>query len=153
VYCDLAFQPGFIEQKDQIGMRIHVFEPFVGAHPGIHPVSNSDGAPCSLNLLQFAENFAPFVNIQSMPTSQYWEKWTEVDLGVTPWTHRPLGTMVPNLAYIADASGKPMDLWIEDIPFRETRGYVKNVMAFAQVYGQLLGEPAPMLRVNEASVP
>ena len=54
------------------------------------------------------------VNIQTMPTSQYWEKWTEVDLGVTPWTHRPLGTMVPNLAYIADADGKP-------VPWNETR--------------------------------
>jgi peptide/nickel transport system substrate-binding protein len=48
------------------------------------------------------------INIQTMPTSQYWEKWTEVDLGITPWTHRPLGTMVLNLAYIADVEGKPV---------------------------------------------
>jgi peptide/nickel transport system substrate-binding protein len=54
------------------------------------------------------------INIQTMPTSQYWEKWTEVDLGVTPWTHRPLGTMVPNLAYIADDQGKP-------VPWNESR--------------------------------
>ncbi|MGD2271623.1 MAG: ABC transporter substrate-binding protein [Desulfobacterales bacterium] len=54
------------------------------------------------------------INIQTMPTSRYWEKWTEVDLGVTPWTHRPLGTMVPNLAYIADDEGKP-------VPWNETR--------------------------------
>jgi peptide/nickel transport system substrate-binding protein len=54
------------------------------------------------------------INIQTMPTSQYWEKWTEVDLGVTPWTHRPLGTMVLNLAYIADDEGKP-------VPWNETR--------------------------------
>jgi peptide/nickel transport system substrate-binding protein len=48
------------------------------------------------------------INIQTMPNSQYWEKWTEVDLGITPWTHRPLGTMVLNLAYIGDAEGKPV---------------------------------------------
>ncbi|MBW2121573.1 MAG: ABC transporter substrate-binding protein, partial [Deltaproteobacteria bacterium] len=54
------------------------------------------------------------IHIQTMPTSQYWEKWTEVDLGITPWTHRPLGTMVLNLAYIADDSGKP-------VPWNETR--------------------------------
>lgn len=48
------------------------------------------------------------INIQTMPTSQYWEKWTEVDLGITPWTHRPLGTMILNLAYTADADGKPV---------------------------------------------
>jgi soluble lytic murein transglycosylase len=46
-----------------------------------------------------------------------------------------------------------MDIWIENIPFRETRNYVKNVLAFAQVYGQLLGEPTPMLHAHEAAVP
>jgi len=54
------------------------------------------------------------VNIKTMPTSQYWEKWTEVDFGITPWMHRPIGTMVLNLAYIADAEGKP-------VPWNETR--------------------------------
>jgi len=48
------------------------------------------------------------INIQTMPNSQYWEKWTEVDLGITPWTHRPLGTMVLNLAYRGDENGKPV---------------------------------------------
>jgi peptide/nickel transport system substrate-binding protein len=54
------------------------------------------------------------VNIKTMPTSQYWEKWTEVDFGITPWMHRPIGTMVLNLAYIADEAGKP-------VPWNETR--------------------------------
>jgi peptide/nickel transport system substrate-binding protein len=48
------------------------------------------------------------IHIKTMPTSQYWEKWTEVPLGITPWTHRPLGTMILNLAYIADSEGKPV---------------------------------------------
>ena len=65
------------------------------------------------------------VNIQTMPTSQYWEKWTEVDLGVTPWTHRPLGTMVPNLAYIADDDGKP-------VPWNETRWVDKEFSALLE---------------------
>lgn len=62
------------------------------------------------------------MNIQTMPTSQYWEKWTEVDLGVTPWTHRPLGTMVPNLAYVADDKGDP-------VPWNETRWVDKEFSA------------------------
>ena len=69
------------------------------------------------------------VTIQTMPTSQYWEKWTEVDLGVTPWTHRPLGTMVPNLAYIADAEGKP-------VPWNETRWVDKE---FTELLNQASG--------------
>jgi len=47
------------------------------------------------------------INIVSMPNSQYWEKWTEVDLGITTWAHRPIGTMVLNLAYVGDENGKP----------------------------------------------
>lgn len=60
-------------------------------------VLKEDAAPAGINL-----------NINTMPNSQYWEQWTEVSLGVTPWTHRPLGTMVLNLAYIADAEGNPV---------------------------------------------
>jgi peptide/nickel transport system substrate-binding protein len=44
----------------------------------------------------------------------YWDRWTEVPLGITSWTHRPLGIMVLPLAYIADSNGDP-------IPWNETR--------------------------------
>jgi peptide/nickel transport system substrate-binding protein len=54
------------------------------------------------------------ITLNTMPNSQYWELWTEVDLGITPWTHRPLGTMVLNLAYVCDAEGEP-------VPWNETR--------------------------------
>ncbi|MCB0194028.1 MAG: ABC transporter substrate-binding protein [Anaerolineae bacterium] len=37
--------------------------------------------------------------------SGYWDRWTEVDLGITSWTHRPLDTMVLPLAYIQEAIG------------------------------------------------
>ena len=38
----------------------------------------------------------------------YWDRWTEVDFGITSWTHRPLGTMVLPLAYTADKDGTPV---------------------------------------------
>ncbi len=66
-------------------------------------ILKQDAAPAGFN-----------INIQSMPNNQYWEKWTEVDLGVTVWSHRPLGTMVLNLAYTADDAGKP-------VPWNESR--------------------------------
>ena len=44
--------------------------------------------------------------------SGYWDRWTEVDLGMTSWTHRPLGTMVLQLGYTAGADGKPVE-WNE----------------------------------------
>ncbi|MEM7803219.1 MAG: hypothetical protein AAF633_28775, partial [Chloroflexota bacterium] len=46
--------------------------------------------------------------------SGYWDRWAEVPLGITAWTHRPLGTMVLPLAYIADSEGAP-------VPWNETR--------------------------------
>jgi peptide/nickel transport system substrate-binding protein len=58
------------------------------------------------------------ITLNTMPNSQYWEQWTEVDLGVTPWTHRPLGTMILNLAYIADSEGNPVawneSRWVDE---------------------------------------
>jgi peptide/nickel transport system substrate-binding protein len=39
------------------------------------------------------------MELNVMPSSMYWDQWTEVDLGITSWTHRPLATMVLALAY------------------------------------------------------
>jgi peptide/nickel transport system substrate-binding protein len=44
--------------------------------------------------------------------SGYWDRWTEVDLGMTSWTHRPLGTQVLRLGYTADEDGNPVE-WNE----------------------------------------
>jgi peptide/nickel transport system substrate-binding protein len=48
----------------------------------------------------------------------YWDRWTEVDLGITSWTHRPLGVMVLPLAYTADTEGNPVawneTRWVDD---------------------------------------
>tara|TARA_R110002110_G_scaffold195770_1_gene405430 strand:+ start:31792 stop:33768 length:1977 start_codon:yes stop_codon:yes gene_type:complete len=33
------------------------------------------------------------------------------------------------------------DIWIDTIPYRETRHYVKNVVAFTGIYHQMLGKP------------
>jgi peptide/nickel transport system substrate-binding protein len=42
----------------------------------------------------------------------YWERWTDVDLGLTSWTHRPLDTQVLRLGYTSDAEGNPVE-WNE----------------------------------------
>jgi peptide/nickel transport system substrate-binding protein len=54
------------------------------------------------------------IQIEPVPTSVYWDQWTEVDLGITWWGHRPLGTMCLRLAYTAEADGTP-------VPWNETR--------------------------------
>ena len=45
----------------------------------------------------------------------YWDRWTEVDLGITTWTHRPLATMVLPLAYTKEAIGNWNETrWTDD---------------------------------------
>ena len=51
--------------------------------------------------------------------------------------------------WLRDRPARPADVWIETIPFAETRDYVKNVMAFAYIYGQRLGHPTTFLDADE----
>lgn len=64
----------------------------------------------------FKEDCAPAfdIEINTMPVTAYWDIWTEAPFKITPWTHRPLGTMVLALAYTCDAEGNP-------VPWNETR--------------------------------
>ncbi|MGI9324661.1 MAG: transglycosylase SLT domain-containing protein [Pseudomonadales bacterium] len=55
--------------------------------------------------------------------------------------------------WIKERSGEPMDVWIENIPFKETRNYVQNVLAFSQVYAQKLNANSATLSAAEAQVP
>jgi soluble lytic murein transglycosylase len=46
----------------------------------------------------------------------------------------------PVIRWLAARSSLPPDIWIETIPYRETREYVSRVMAFATLYDWRLGE-------------
>jgi peptide/nickel transport system substrate-binding protein len=74
----------------------------------------SDVVAYGETLKQDAEAGGFNITLNTMPNSQYWDLWTEVDLGITPWTHRPLGTMVMELAYTCDENGEP-------VPWNESR--------------------------------
>lgn len=57
---------------------------------------------------------------------------------VRQWLRRSAGSPVP------------LDIWIETIPFLETRGYVQNVLAYSVIYGVRMGKPVPFLTPAEA---
>jgi soluble lytic murein transglycosylase len=44
------------------------------------------------------------------------------------------------------------DVWIELLPYRETREYVQSVLAFAVIYSQRLGHQAPLLNKSEREI-
>ncbi|WP_207063144.1 transglycosylase SLT domain-containing protein [Motiliproteus sp. SC1-56] len=47
----------------------------------------------------------------------------------------------------------PVDVWIETIPFDETRRYVQNVLSYSVIYGDLLGFGKEFLKPAEARPP
>ncbi|WP_243338734.1 lytic transglycosylase domain-containing protein, partial [Anaeromyxobacter soli] len=47
-------------------------------------------------------------------------------------------------------AGMPLDAWVESIPYRETRGYVRIVLADWDVYRALAGEPAAPIAPERA---
>lgn len=51
--------------------------------------------------------------------------------------------------WLAQRPASPADVWIESIPFRETRGYVQNVLAFALIYSLRLDQEQPFLYDHE----
>lgn len=51
--------------------------------------------------------------------------------------------------WLGQRPARPADIWIEMIPFAETRDYVKNVMAFSYIYGRRVGQPTQFLEADE----
>ncbi len=45
----------------------------------------------------------------------------------------------------------PYDVWIETIPFRETRGYVQNILSFSVIYAYRLGQETNFVTPEEAN--
>ena len=51
--------------------------------------------------------------------------------------------------WLTGARHLAFDVWVETIPFDETRQYVQNVLAYAVIYGQKLNSPQPLVDWNE----
>ena len=47
-------------------------------------------------------------------------------------------------SWLKDAESLPADVWIETIPFKETREYVKSVLAYQQIYQHKVGQDASL---------
>lgn len=47
------------------------------------------------------------------------------------------------------SAGKPMDVWVESIPYRETRNYVQNVLSFDLIYQHKLQQPLRFMSERE----
>ena len=52
-------------------------------------------------------------------------------------------------AWLRLRPASPIDVWIELIPFKETRQYVQNVLLYSHIYSRLLGTHQPFLFDHE----
>ncbi|MDY7219042.1 transglycosylase SLT domain-containing protein [Denitrificimonas sp. JX-1] len=53
--------------------------------------------------------------------------------------------------WLRDAKHLPYDVWVETIPFDETRSYVQNVLTYSVIYGEKLQQPTPLVDWHERS--
>lgn len=53
--------------------------------------------------------------------------------------------------WLRDAKHLPYDVWVESIPFDETRLYVQNVLTYSVIYGEKLKAPMPLVEWHERS--
>jgi peptide/nickel transport system substrate-binding protein len=48
------------------------------------------------------------ITLKTMPATQYWDGWTNFNMGITWWSHRALAEMLLDVAYTADDKGAPV---------------------------------------------
>jgi peptide/nickel transport system substrate-binding protein len=48
------------------------------------------------------------ITLNTMPATQYWDGWTDFNMGITWWAHRTLSVMILAAAYTSDADGNPV---------------------------------------------
>lgn len=51
--------------------------------------------------------------------------------------------------WLKNAEHLPFDVWVENIPFDETRQYVQNVLTYSVIYGDKLNAPQPLIEWHE----
>ena len=109
-------------------------------------------------LMQLLPSTAKYVNKGSVSNSRLYQPKTNIRLGTSYLRYLKkknhgneiLATASYNAGYhrikrwVPD-DAMPAELWIELIPYRETRDYVKNVFAYRQVYHTRMGREGNLL--------
>ncbi len=88
---------------------------------------NDDQEPALAQALkQMAAPVGIEIDLQLSQPSKYWEEWTEVNFGITRWSHRALVTMLMSLAYSSGAKWNETK-W-EDEEFNTLLNKAKNTV-------------------------
>lgn len=116
-------------------------------------MSDANSGAGAIGLMQVLPTTAKYVAKKDISRRQLFNPKTNINYG-TKYLHYLMNkadgnTVVATAAYNAGIhrvkkwlpknEGLAADIWIETIPYKETRDYVKAVMAYKQIYTYLLG--------------
>lgn len=170
---ELRFPMPFLATYRRFGFDANLTTPFLLAitrqESAFNPRAvSSAGARGLMQLMPAtARHVAGRVRVRLASTDDLFDPNTNVRLGAHHLAalmnrygnHRALAAAAYNAGetrvarWRKGAAGMATDVWIERIPFQETRDYVKGVIAFHHIYSRLLGNPAPVLGSHERVIP
>ena len=161
------YTPHYAEAAHVTGLDINLLQAITRQESAFNPRARSSAGARGLMQLMpaTAAMVAKRARMSKPLTSDLYQPNTNIRLGSfhLAWLidrydgNRPFAIAAYNAGerrvdrWIKENDDLPMDIWIETIPFRETRNYVKNVLAFTLVYGMLHGQVSQsILSANEA---
>lgn len=169
---DIRFPMPFLDiyrrYAAETALPVHFLLAVSRQESAFHLVARSDASARGLMQLlpSTARSVADRIGVKRPTTAELFDPHANVRLGAHYLAqlmrryngNRALATAAYNAGesrvarWLKDADGLPVTVWIETIPFRETRDYVKAVIAFDCVYSRRLGIPAPVLAEHERIV-
>lgn len=162
----LAYQEQIEQSAKQTGIPNYTLFALARQESAFNPTATSSAG--AMGLIQVmpstAKSTARQYKIPYRHKSQLHDVNTNVSIGAHYYkkmlerfdNNRILATAAYNAGphrvtrWLAESDSKlPFDIWIELIPFKETRSYVRNVLMYSVIYSRKLSMNAPMLDKHE----
>ncbi|WOH36473.1 transglycosylase SLT domain-containing protein [Thalassotalea fonticola] len=166
---DVRFPMPFQDQFSKAAKKYNVNEAWAYAIARKESIFMSDATSSvgALGLMQVKPITANYINKSKLKRWQILEPDTNIELGVKYLSYLlkkfdnniVLATVAYNAGpkkvyrWLKAEPSLPVDAWIETIPYKETRGYVKSVLAFTEIYQQKQGKgESPFIQLIEMQI-
>jgi len=162
----LAFKEHFEINAQQTGVPLHLLFAVARQESALsHNITSPAGAKGLMQLMPAtAKQTARKNGIRYHSSKDLFKPETNIKLGSSYYkemldrfgNNRILATAAYNAGphrvdrWLKESDGKlPFDAWVETIPFKETRNYVQNVLAFSMIYAHHLKNDERILSKQE----
>ncbi|WNC68556.1 transglycosylase SLT domain-containing protein [Thalassotalea nanhaiensis] len=166
---DVRFPMPFQNEFSKAAKRHNVNEAWAYAIARKESIFMSDATSSvgALGLMQVKPITANYINKSKLRRWQILDPDTNIELGIRYLSYLQkkfnnnivLATVAYNAGpkkvyrWLKAEPSLPVDAWIETIPYKETRDYVKSVMAFTEIYQQKQGSgESPFIQLIEMQI-